>query len=129
MKNFDCHFQFKTIVQTHGRNDDGAINNIGKIINQEIINSAENIIGCGIDFDRDNIEVKEIENGWFEMDLLWSGYWSIDKEDEIEARKIAEINLDERLTTFYKMLENVSTKSKRFQLIELKNEQVTDIVE
>lgn len=129
MKSFDCHFQFNTIVQTHGRNEEGATENIENFLNQETIHMAENIIGCGIDFDRDSIEVKEVENGWFELNLLWSGYWSIDKENETKARNVSIEILNERLTPFYQMLENISTKLRRFQFNELKNEQVTDIVE
>lgn len=127
-REFDCHFIFQTVVQTNGRDVEGAIENIEKRLNQEWIYGAENVIACGIDFDHDNIEAKEIENGWFELTLTWSGYWSIDEKDESSARKVAEEILNERLTPFYQMLENESTKHRQFQFMELKGEQVTDIV-
>lgn len=129
MKSFDCHFRFNTIVQTHGRNEEGAVENIEKIFNEEIIHILEDIMKCGIDFERDDIEVKEVDNGWFELNLLWSGYWSVGKENEEGARNLAKELLDEYLTPFYQVLENISTKSKKFQFNDLKNEEITDVVE
>lgn len=128
-REFECHFSFDTIVQTHGRNEEGATENIDRMIHQEIVYGAERIMGCGIDYDRDNVETKEIENGWFELTLHWSGSWSIDADTEEEAKKIAEEFLDERLTPFYQMIEIEADKRSRFEFHELKNEKVIDIIE
>lgn len=129
IKSFECCFEFKTVVQTHGRNKEGAIENIKNFINEEIISGAQNIMGCGVDFDRENVEFKEVYNGWFQLNLLWNGYWNIDKKNEIEAEKDSKEMLDKRLTPFYQMLENLSTKSTRFQFDTLKDEHMTKIIQ
>lgn len=129
MKSFDCHFTFNTIVQTHGRNSESAVNNIEELLNEDIKSAAESIFSCGVNFNKEDISVKEIYNGWFELNLLWSGYWNIDADDELKARKIAEKILDEKLTPFYQVLENKSTKQRRFYFKELKDEKITDVME
>ena len=129
MLSFDCHFNFNTVVETHGRNKEGALENIKSFLNEEVINTASEIIGCGVDFDREDFKVKEVFNGWFQLNLRWSGYFSIESETEEDARKLSEKLLDERLDLFFNMLENISTTSRRFQLNELNSEEITDILE
>lgn len=129
MLSFDCHFNFNTTVQTHGRNEEGALENIVSFLNEDVINEASEIMYCGVDFDREEYKAKEVFNGWFQFDLRWSGYFSVESENESDARVLAEKILNERLDLLFKMLENISTTNRRFQFNEMNCEEVTDILE
>lgn len=124
---FESHFTFETIVQTHGRDEEGAIENIERMINPEVMNGIEFVMACGMGFEVDVDKVKEIENGWFELILEWSGSWSINANNETEAREKAKALLEEVLTPFYRILEIEADKRSRFEFKELKNQQVTDV--
>ena len=124
---FETHFTFETIVQTHGRDEEGAIENIERMINPDVMNGIEFVMACGMGFEVEVEKVKEVENGWFELILEWSGSWSINANNDSEAREKAKALLEEVLTPFYQILENEADRRSRFEFRELKNQKITDV--
>lgn len=127
MQAFECHYSFKVIAQTHGRDEEGACENIKKFLDDDFVKNASNALQSVVDYDIQS--VKEIENGWFELEIFWSSFWSIDATNKEEAKNIAENWLDQFLTPVYQSLENLSTNTRRFQFVDLKDEEVFDVVE
>lgn len=129
MLSFDCNFEFNTTVETHGRDKDGAINNIRDFLNEEFIDTISESWYCGLDFDVEETDIEELYNGWFKLNLKWSGCWSINAKNESDAKESALEWLEKNSNMAYKCLENLSTKTRRFQFDSLENEKLTDILE
>lgn len=127
-KEFETHFVFNVVVETHGRDEEGAEDNIRKFLNDEFVSNVS-VSAFGTLLDYDVVDTKEIENGWFQLTLRWSAFWLVTADKELKARAIAGEMLDESLTPFYQSLENLSTKERRFKLVSLKDEKVTDVLE
>lgn len=130
IKEYDCFFTFKTIVQTHGRDKEGALENIEKILDKGILEAISMAMCCGTDYERKMSEDmgEEIKNGWFELPLFWSGYWTMEAKNEKEAEEKAKEFLDERLTPFYTIFEHLSDDTRRFYFKELKGEQIANVL-
>lgn len=127
MQEFECHFSFITVVQTHGRDEEGASDNVRSFLDDDFVNVTSNHLKSIVDYDV--TATKEVENGWFELELRWSSYWNIDANSQDEAKSIAEEWLDSFLTPVYQSLENLSTKIRRFHFIDFKNDEIVDIID
>lgn len=129
MLSFDCNFEFNTTVETHGRDKDGAINNIRDFLNEEFIDTISESWYCGLGFDVEETDVKEIFNGWFKLNLKWSGSWSIVAKNQLSAKEAGLEWFEKNITMTYQNLENLSTKTRRFKFNDLYNEKITDVLE
>lgn len=128
MKDYECNFTFETVVETCGRDEDGAIENIGKILTDELKSNLSEFFLCGLDYYDFKTTAKEIENGWFQVNLVWGGSWVIEGEYVSDIKIIATNLLSEKASMFYSSLENFANKQKLFYFISLDNEEITDVL-
>ena len=127
MKTFDCHFLFFFRVQTHGKDEEATIDNIDRMIDDKVVQGIEYNMHTGIGYDIEDI--KEVENGWWELLLKFSGFYMIDAKDKQEAKEITNNILDDKLTSVYQLLEIEADKRSRFELKELTDFYVDDVEE
>lgn len=128
-KEFECFFSYETTVQTHGSNEESAVGNLEMFLTDDVKSVLSETMATGVDYDEEKVEVKKIYDGWYELNLRWTGAYYPDAEDEKEAKKKAIKLLDECLTPFYQSLENLSIKNRRFKFETLSNEQITEVYE
>lgn len=124
---YDCHFQYTLVLETEGESLEDAFNKLDMIFNNDIISSLENIMMCGIDYDRDNMSGQKLSNNVYEFNLLWSGFWMIDADSKLLAKVEASIILAEAIIKmvdegkFLRVSDKIKFKS-------IKDPAITDIL-
>ena len=137
VKDYEGTIVFKTVIATHGRDEDGVIENIEKKLDEEVVNKMCVTMLTGVGYEIVDDSIVEKENGWFEAILQWSGSYltevtpqegKSEDEEKQEAIENVKVMFDENLTKFYQAMEIIAD-DKRFDFLTIKDTKVIEAIE